>query len=284
MKYFYWVSGICLAAVLIFFFFIPAFAGNISIPQQITFGRFAIRLYGITMAASVLVGYLVARHYAWRFGISQESVDDVAFWITIVAFLGARVYYVAVDFGLYRNNLSEIYKIWHGGLSIYGAIISGLIFAYFYARTKAFAAFRLLDLLAVALPLAQGLGRFGNFFNQEAFGLPTDLPWKMYVDAAHRPAAYIQASFFHPTFLYEALCSVIIFFILVRIMRMKVLPGVLVFTYLGLYSLSRFFIEGIRLDSSYIHGIKVDQVTAVAGVLAAGVALLMIWRSARARA
>jgi phosphatidylglycerol:prolipoprotein diacylglycerol transferase len=192
--------------------------------------------------------------------------------------LGARIYYVAFDWEQYSRNYSEIYKIWHGGLSIYGAIIAGLVFILLYARSKAYSTFQLLDLTALALPLAQAIGRFGNFFNQEAYGLPTNLPWKMFVDAINRPAQYRQSSFFHPAFLYEAIANVIIYIILSKKLMGRVRPGVLAFSYLGLYSAARFFIEGIRLDSSYIHGIKVDQITAVVGVLLAGAMISLLYR------
>lgn len=270
MKYFYLASTGLLALVLIIFFFVPAFAGHINIPSQIPIGNFAIRIYGIIIAAAVLVGYFVARFSAWRFGISREEVDDIAFWITIFAILGARIYYVLINWSYFSANVSEIYKIWHGGISIYGGIIAGIIFILLYGRNKAYSVYQLLDLAAIALPLAQALGRFGNFFNQEAFGIPTNLPWKMYVSILNRPEGYQAFSYFHPTFLYEALWSVAVYFILTKFLMVKAKPGVIAGSYLGLYSVGRFFIEGLRLDSSYIHGVKVDQITAVVGVLLAG--------------
>lgn len=273
MKYIYWVSAGVLALVLIMFFFVPAFAGKISIPSEIAIGNFAIRIYGITMASSILVGYFIGRHYSWKFGISKSEVDDIAFWITIVGFIGARIYYVIFDWQLYRNDYSEIYKIWHGGLSVYGSLIAGLIFIFFYTSKKAYSVYQLLDLMALSLPLSQAVGRFGNFFNQEAFGLPTNLPWKMYVDPINRPGNYRQYDYFHPTFLYEALVSILIFFILKKLLG-KTKPGILAFVYIGLYSLGRFFIEGIRLDSSYLYGLKVDQITAVVGLVVAGIVLI----------
>ena len=271
MKYFYWASGLILAAVLILFLFVPAFAGKLMIPAELTFGNFSIRLYGITMASSILIGYVVARKFSWRFGISATEVDDLAFWLTIIGLVGARLYYVIFDWNFFSADHTEIYKVWHGGLSIYGALIAGFLFIIWYSRKKAYSWLQLLDLVALGLPLAQALGRFGNFFNQEAYGLPTNLPWKMYIAPFNRPVAYRSFSYFHPTFLYEAIASVIIFMILRNRLVGKVRPGVLAFSYLGMYSIVRFFIEGIRLDSSYIYGIKVDQVTAVFGLVVAGI-------------
>jgi phosphatidylglycerol:prolipoprotein diacylglycerol transferase len=278
MKYFYWISAIVLMFALIFFIFVPAFAGRLHIPPQINIGPYGLRLYGMTMALAVLIGYLVARKHSWRFGVSKEGVDEISFWLIIVAFFGARIYYVAFNWQFFENNLSEVYKIWHGGLSIYGAVITGIIFILIYARSKAYSTFQLLDLTALSMPLAQAIGRFGNFFNQEAYGLPTNLPWKMYIDAMNRPLQYRQDSFFHPTFLYESIASVIIYFVLSKFVLGKWRPGMLAFVYIGLYSVARFFIESIRLDSSYLHGIKVDQITAVVGVLVAGIMLIFLLR------
>lgn len=270
MKYFYWISGLLFSALLVGLVLIPAFAGNLQIPVEFTVANFTIRIYGLTMALAVLVGYLTARSFAWRFGIGKQEVDDIAFWITIAGIFGARIYYVAFNWSMYAGDWSEIYKIWHGGISIFGAIIAGIIFVFFYARHKAYSPYQLLDLCAISLPLAQAIGRFGNFFNQEAFGLPTSLPWKMYVPELMRPPNFREMNFFHPAFLYEAIASVLIYLILTRFLMIRARPGVLAFSYLGLYSVSRFFIEGIRLDSTFIYGVKIDQIIAILGVLVAG--------------
>lgn len=275
MKYFYWLTIAILGFVLIYFVLIPSFAGQLNIPAEINLGSFAIKLYGLTMALAILAGYLIARRHSWRYGISPTEMDDVAFWITIVGLLGARVYYVLFEWKFFSNDYTEIYKVWHGGLSIYGAIIAGIIFIYFYTRKKAYSGYQLLDLAALALPVGQAIGRFGNFFNQEAYGTPTNLPWKMYVAAINRPGKYLQYEYFHPAFLYEALWDILIFVFLMKFLVGKVKTGVIAFTYLALYSLGRFFIESIRLDSSYIYGMKVDQITAVIGLLVAGVFIAM---------
>jgi phosphatidylglycerol:prolipoprotein diacylglycerol transferase len=275
MKRFYWISAITLALVLVSFVFIPAFAGKLSIPSEISFGNYAIRLYGVTLALAILAGYLIARNNSWRFGISKNEIDDIAFWLTIVGILGARIYYVAFEWNMYSSDYSEIYKIWHGGLSIYGAILAGIIYIVLYARKKAYSVYQLLDLITLSLPVSQAIGRFGNFFNQEAFGVPTNLPWKMYVSVINRPSQYSQNAFFHPAFLYEVIWNLIVFFILVKFLRGKVKPGVLALSYIALYSFGRFFIEGIRIDSSYLLGLRVDQITALIGIVIASSLILL---------
>jgi phosphatidylglycerol:prolipoprotein diacylglycerol transferase len=153
-------------------------------------------------------------------------------------------------------------------------LIAGTVFTFFYVRNKAYSFWQLADLLALSLPLGQALGRFGNFVNQEAFGKPTDLPWKMFISEPNRPVQHFDAKYFHPTFLYEAIANILIFFILWRLRR-KTSPGRLNLAYLFLYSFFRFFIEGIRLDSIIILGLRVDQVVALLICLVSG---FLFWR------
>lgn len=262
MKKVYILLLIVASILLTFFIFIPAFRGDLTIPQSINIGPLVIRLYGIILAASILVGYLVAYKNSWRFGIAKTEIDNLAFWLVVVGVISARIYYVIFEYSYYSINLDQIYKIWNGGLSIFGALIGGFIFLLYFARKKAYSIFQLLDLVALSLPLAQAIGRLGNFINQEAFGLPTNLPWAMYVQEALRPAVYLNQSFFHPAFLYEALGNLIIFFVLTRCLG-KTKNGHIFLFYLIGYSILRFFVESIRVDSSWISGFRVDQVVAL---------------------
>lgn len=270
MKKIYWAVGIVAAALLVYFVFIPGFSGKLLINPILHLGLFEVRWYGLILAASILAAYFLCRVNSWKFGISPSDIDDFSFWAVIIGILGARLYYVAFNYPYFSQNLSETYKIWHGGLSIYGAVLLGLAFAYFYSRRKAYSFYQLFDLVALSLPLAQAIGRLGNFVNQEAFGLPTDLPWKMYVQPRFRPLEYSSESFFHPTFLYELLLDVIVFLILRKLVG-RVKSGVIGWSYLLLYSTGRFFIEAIRLDSFFVMGFRVDQVIAAVLILVSGV-------------
>ncbi|HEX9503551.1 MAG TPA: prolipoprotein diacylglyceryl transferase [Patescibacteria group bacterium] len=264
------ISGIMvIVSLLAFFIFIPAFMGRLELNPIIALGSFSFRWYGLILAGAILSSYFVARKNAWKFGISTNDVDDYSFWVAIVGFLGARIYYVLFNYSYFSQHLAEIYRVWHGGLSIYGAILSGLVFSYFYSKKKAYSFWQLFDLVALSLPLGQAIGRIGNFVNQEAFGLPTELPWKMYVAPQYRPSQFASSSFFHPTFLYEALFDLAVFFILYKLLG-KVKTGNLGLAYLVIYSLGRFFIESIRLDSFFISGFRVDQVVAFLIIIAAG--------------
>lgn len=274
MKKTIWVISTLVLAVLIYFVFIPAFAGRLMIDPMITLGFFQIRWYGLILAIAVFLAYYLARKNSWKFGINKTDIDDYAFWVVIWGVIGARIYYVLFNYSYYAQNLLEIYKIWHGGMSIYGAILTGIVFSWFYTRKKAYTFFQLFDLVALSLPLAQAVGRLGNFVNQEAFGLPTDLPWKMYVAPKFRPTGYESSSFFHPAFLYEIILNVAVFLILRKLFG-KVKSGVIGWSYLLLYSFGRFFIEAIRLDSFFLAGFRVDQVVAVALFIIAGTVILL---------
>jgi phosphatidylglycerol:prolipoprotein diacylglycerol transferase len=139
---------------------------------------------------------------------------------------------------------------------------------------------RCLDVIAPSMVLGQAIGRWGNFFNEEAFGRPTDLPWKLYISPAHRPPEFRNDDFFHPTFLYESLWDLLVFVMLVWWVRPRVRrhPGAIFFSYIGLYSVGRFFIESLRLDSFWLGSLRVPQLASVAGVLVAVAGLLWVLR------
>ena len=142
---YYWIFGILAGLALVFFILIPAFAGRIFIEPAINLGLFQLRWYGLILAAAILASYLVIRKNSWRFGISLEDADDYAFWVVIAGVLGARIYYVLFSFSYFSQNIGEIYKIWHGGLSIYGGLIAGILFTYFFARKKAYSFWQIFE-------------------------------------------------------------------------------------------------------------------------------------------
>jgi phosphatidylglycerol---prolipoprotein diacylglyceryl transferase len=139
---------------------------------------------------------------------------------------------------------------------------------------------RSLDVVAPSIVLGQAIGRWGNFFNEEAFGRPTDLPWKLYISPSHRPSEFRNDEYFHPTFLYESLWDLLVFVVLVWWVRPRAHrhPGAIFFSYIGLYSVGRFFIEALRLDSFWVGSLRVPQLASVAGVLVAVAGLLWVLR------
>src|SRR5262249_53662763 len=171
------------------------------------------------------------------------------------------------------------------GLAIHGALIVGPLLGVYLARRWHVPIWKSLDVAAPSIVLGQAIGRWGNFFNEEAFGRPTSLPWKMYISPAHRPAQFAQDEYFHPTFLYESLWDLTIFLVLVFLLRplLRNRPGALFFCYVGLYSVGRFAIESLRLDSFWLAGLRVPQLASVAGIMVAAVGLALAFRRGVAR-
>lgn len=217
-----------------------------------------LRWYGILMSSSILLGLLLAMHLAKRNNYDPEKILDLVFVVVPAAIIGARLYYVIFKWSYYSNNLSEIYKIWHGGLAIHGAVIAGAIAAFIYTKKKHLPFWKLADFIAPSLILGQAIGRWGNFFNQEAYGRETNLPWALTVmDPVKGP---IQV---HPTFLYESLWNFALFLILLWYGKRKKVDGEILLLYAIIYSVGRFFVEGLRTDSLMFFGMRVAQLVSV---------------------
>ncbi len=215
---------------------------------------FTIHWYGIVLAVAFLVGQFVVMKISKKeYNDNQmlENLADIAFWTLLGGVIGARLYYVLLSFDYYIHNLHEIIMIQQGGISIHGAILGGVIAGLIYCKVKKLEFFKYADLYALGLPVAQAIGRWGNFFNSEAYGLPTNLPWAVFIPPISRPDAYLDYEFFHPTFLYESLWNILIFLILYFVLKKVAFNkhGVLFFSYLLLYSIGRILIEYIRIDS-----------------------------------
>ncbi len=208
----------------------------------------------IGIIAALILSLKLAEHY----NIKPDTVFDLTFWLIINGLIGARLYEVGLQFSYYLENPLNILKIWQGGLAIHGAIFAGLITIYFFARKHKIHFWKLCALIAPGLALGQALGRFGNYFNQEIFGLPTSLPWGIPIDLISRPNEYISFNFFHPTFLYESLGSLLILIILLGIniylIKNNKLSNnnyiIITALYVLLYSILRFSLEFIRIDEA----------------------------------
>lgn len=247
---------------------VPVFRGEFEVQPDVFFGPVRIHFYGLFLALAILIGYWAILKFSRLFGISRSQVEGVFPWVVIFGFLGARFYYIAFSWEYYQNHLDDVLKIWQGGMAIYGGLLGGIIGAGIYAKRQKISLLKLLDVLALAAPLGQSLGRWGNFFNQEAFGKPTALPWKMFVGLDKRPMDFFHTQYFHPTFLYESLWDLSVFVFLLYLVRKSPRPGRTLLVYLGLYSVGRFFIEGLRLDSFFIHTWRVDQIVAILIIVA----------------
>jgi len=274
MKKTVWTILILSFIVFLVFYVAPAFSGDRVVDSNLFLGPVRIHLYGLSIALSVLAGWYVATRIAKRFYVPSKEVDRGLLWIVISGFVGARLYFVAFEWSYFQANPSEIIAFWNGGISIYGAIIGGIAGVWLFSKFSKVSFWQFLGLTAVVMPLGQSIGRWGNFFNQEAFGLPTSLPWGLYVDPRLRPQVYVDAQYFHPTFLYESIWNLVVFFILLQFSKKSPKAGAVVAAYLILYPLGRFFIESLRLDSVFIASVRVDQLVSLVAILL-GAAILI---------
>jgi phosphatidylglycerol:prolipoprotein diacylglycerol transferase len=238
-------------------------------------GPLQIRWYGILMATAILVGFWLAHRRATQDGLPADQLIRAAQWGVVAGLVGARLYEVVFNWDYYGRFPWKIIAVWEGGLAMHGGLIVGPLVGALLASKWGVPVLRALDVIAPSMILGQAIGRWGNFFNEEAFGRPTDLPWKLYISPPHRPPEFRQFDFFHPTFLYESLWNLLVFVVLVRLIRPRVgrHPGAVFFAYIGLYSVGRLFIEALRLDSFWIGSLRVGQLASVAGVLVAGAGL-----------
>lgn len=239
-------------------------------PGEILFsiGRVSVHYYGIVMALALTIGVLCAWFVTKKFypEIDPEVIYDISPHIIIFAILGARLYYCLLCADYYFSNPLEIFQIWHGGLSIHGGIVGGIIGGLIYAKGHSLPVLKLCDIFSYGLVLGQAVGRWGNFFNSEAFGLPTNSFLKLYIPIYKRPIEYFQSDYFHPTFLYESFLNLCIFFVLFFVVRKlaKNCEGIVFFSYLILYSIARIAVEQVRLDSVLsVWGLPVAQFVSI---------------------
>lgn len=222
-------------------------------PIAFSLGPLTVNWYGIIIVTAALVGYVLAVQEGKRFGIKPEFFTDLLLLGMPSAIIAARLYYVAFKWDEYKDNPLDIFKVWEGGIAIYGAIIGAFICGFFYFRHKGYNFWRIVDICAPSLLVGQMIGRWGNFMNQEAYGGETTEQFLR--DTLHLPnfivnQMYIDGAFRHPTFLYESVWCLIGLIVLFVLRRQKFLrAGELMASYFIWYSIGRFFIEALRTDS-----------------------------------
>ena len=222
-----------------------------------TFFGVDIMWYGILMATGMILGVLLALKEAKRVGIDEDDVLNLALIAIPSGLLGARLYYVIFNWSYYSQNVFEILNFRGGGMAIHGALIGGILAGFIYTKTKGINFFKMADAVMLGIPLAQAIGRWGNYINGEAHGGPTDLPWGIMVDGMK----------VHPTFLYESIWDLGIFIFLWLFRKNKKYEGQLAITYIILYSIGRFFIEGLRTDSLMIGPLRMAQVISLVAII-----------------
>ena len=242
-------------------------------PEFLRLGPLVIRWYGLLIAIAVLIGLNLSNKLARDRGLKKDLINDLMPFLVLSSLIGARIYYVAFEWRNYSgiNFWSSItflgitipipsaLEIWGGGIAIHGALILGTISVILFCRIRRQSFWDVLDVLAPSIALGQAIGRWGNFFNNEAFGLPANLPWKLFVPYIYRPEIFSSQKYFHPTFLYESLWNLLVFSLLIILFYSHrkgiILPsGTLSFIYLISYSFGRFWIEGLRIDPLCLGG------------------------------
>ena len=243
--------------------------GIMNIKSTVTIFGFDIHWYGIIIALGIVLAYLFASHEGKKRDISQDTVLDVIIYGLPSAIICARLYYVIFSWDSYKNNLSDIFKIWEGGLAIYGGVIGAVLSTAIYCKVKKISFLKIADLGGFGLLIGQAVGRWGNFVNAEAYGAETTLPWRMeLVDLG---------VFVHPTFLYESLWNITVFSVLLWYRKKQKADGEIFFAYLAGYGLGRLWIEGLRLDSLMLGPVRISQILAGVCVLA-GVGMVVYLR------
>ena len=222
-----------------------------------TFFGVDIMWYGILMATGMILGVLLALKEAKRVGIDEDDVLNLALIAIPSGLLGARLYYVIFNWSYYSQNVFEILNFRGGGMAIHGALIGGILAGFIYTKIKGIYFFKMADAVMLGIPLAQAIGRWGNYINGEAHGGPTDLPWGIMVDGMK----------VHPTFLYESIWDLGIFIFLWLFRKNKKYEGQLAISYIILYSIGRFFIEGLRTDSLMIGPLRMAQVISLVAII-----------------
>lgn len=267
---------------------------NISFPVYSTaFTIFGLQIkwYGILIAAGLLLALVYAYRHMKEVGIDGDRATDAIFFGLIGAIVGARLYYVIMSWDVYKYNIKEIFLIRDGGLAIYGGLIGALLFGIITCRIRKVKIMPILDLTGIGFLIGQGIGRWGNFFNHEAFGTNTTLPWGMTSPRIQSAISSFSTGYFdkfgtyldeklpvHPCFLYESLWCLIGFVLLALYLKHRKFDGEVFFMYIGWYGLGRFFIEGLRIDTLTIGHMRVSQLVAALCVIAS-VAVIIAIRS-----
>lgn len=232
-------------------------------PNPVAFQIFGIevRWYGVLIGVGILLAGFISMKKSKNYNIDQEDILDIALICVPVGIIGARLYYVIFQWDMYKGQLSEIFNVRGGGLAIHGGLIFGILVAFIICRYKKISFWNVGDIIIPQVALAQAIGRWGNFFNGEAHGYATKVPW----------AINVNGEAVHPTFLYESIWCLILFIVLSYILKKRTFEGQIICMYGILYSFERFFVEGLRTDSLMIGSLKQAQVFSILVIILCGI-------------
>lgn len=232
----------------------------------VSIGMFEIRWYSLLILISFFIGFYIVYNNREKINLNKNEVIDMLFYLILISLIGARIYYVIFNLDYYLLYPQEIFMIWNGGLAIHGGIIFGFIYLYFYCKKKSINILKLISIIIPALLIGQIIGRWGNFFNQEAYGPITTYKTlkNLHIPSFIIDGMYIDKHYYHPTFLYESIFCLIILLIVFIIKKVNSKKeGLIVSTYLILYATERFFIESLRQDSLMLMNIKIAQIVCI---------------------
>jgi phosphatidylglycerol:prolipoprotein diacylglycerol transferase len=274
----------------------PTLPNGFDIPLPFGLQPFHIYFYGIFIMAGVIAAAFIAQAEAKRRGLDPNFLWDALFWVVLAGIVGARIWHIftpppsMVEQGIttqwYLTHPLDMINIRNGGLGIPGAVIGGALALLILCRRRKMSFLKWADIAVPGVALAQAIGRWGNYFNQELYGKPTNLPWKIYIDPLHRVPGYENNDYFHPLFFYESLWNVLIMALLLlaaRRFEKWLKPGDIFLAYMTLYAVGRFGLEFLRLDASQVGGINFNQTFMVVVALVAGVILFLNHRLRQAK-
>ncbi|NLB51093.1 MAG: prolipoprotein diacylglyceryl transferase [Clostridiaceae bacterium] len=264
------------------------------------FGReLTVFWYGLIFTLAMILCIVIAMMRAKNFGFTRDDILDYFLWMIPLILVGSRLYYVVFEWDQFKGSFASIFDLRQGGLAFYGGVLGGMLAVAIAARIKRVKLHRILDYLAVLIPLGQGIGRWGNFFNQEAFGTNTSMPWGMISEGTRQGLAALNPDPanplpglnpnlpVHPTFFYEFAANMIIFAVLLLVHKRQKRPWTTVLTYFFLYGIVRFFVEGIRTDSLMFNAFgstfRISQVLSAVMVVGAVIVFVIIRGRAKKR-
>ncbi|MBD8004578.1 prolipoprotein diacylglyceryl transferase [Bacillus norwichensis] len=248
-------------------------------PIAIEFGPFSVHWYGIIIGLGIALALYIAMREGNKHRLDKETFPDLLIWAIPISIICARIYYVIFQWDYYSQNLGDIIKVWEGGIAIHGALIGAVATAIVFSKFKGISFWKIADIAAPSLILGQAIGRWGNFMNQEAYGGEVS---RAFLENMHLPEfiinqMYIKGTYYHPTFLYESVWDIVGFILLILLRKVNLHRGELFLSYVIFYSIGRFFVEGMRMDSLMLtSSLKMAQVISL--VLIAGAVVLWIYR------
>ena len=253
----------------------PSFGITVNPPQTVSLGPLTIHLYGLVIAVGLMLAVLYCCRRCKEFGLKEDDILDGVLWITPFAIVCARIYYVAFSWEAYASDPISVLYIWEGGIAIYGGVLGAVLGIDVFCRIKKLKMATVLDLVLLGFLIGQSIGRWGNFFNREAFGAPTETFFRMGL----MNSATGQWEYYHPTFLYESVWNLIGLVLLHFLSKKRRYDGQVALGYAAWYGLGRAFIEGLRMDSLYWGPFRVSQVLAAVSCTAA--VCVLLWQRFR---